>query len=203
MHAYQVTLVTPVDVENGAVKGSTVYLHSQSKENPGIFFFITHPDSEDGIPLELHQVKRTPEFDLSVDDPRPVEEVPQAPVELDTSTGEVHVDPRPLAGPVELGRGAGLKYDAGKPRPTLLMRGCAWALSGVSSILAFGAKKYAADSWRDVENGVERYTDALMRHLLAWMGGEKLDEESGMPHLWHAATNLLFIIELTKGDYTE
>jgi len=41
-----------------------------------------------------------------------------------------------------------------------------------------------------------RYVGALYRHLEAWRDGEEVDTESSMPHLWHAMTNLAFLIEL-------
>ncbi len=97
-------------------------------------------------------------------------------------------------------RGAGLKFDGGKPRWNLLMAGLPDALSSVVQVLTFGAAKYEAHSWRQVENGLERYTDALYRHLNAYASGEVNDPESGLPHLAHALTNLMFIIELEKAN---
>ncbi|WKC56411.1 hypothetical protein [Stenotrophomonas phage c9-N] len=189
--AYRVGLVTAEDVGNGVVKDSLVYLHSQVDGSPDLFYFIDSPDSEHGFPLKMNQVTREPAFDHIVSSSGEVTAVADS-VTIDAGTGVAEPEPAPQS------RGGGLKYDAGKPRPTLLMRGCAWALQGVSAVLAFGAAKYAEDSWREVENGVSRYSDALMRHLLAWLGGEENDEESGMPHLWHAATNIMFLIELTR-----
>lgn len=95
-------------------------------------------------------------------------------------------------------RGAGLKYDGGKPRWVLLTQGCHAALRRVVEVLTFGAKKYQAHSWHKVENGQERYRDALYRHLSAYEGGEVNDPESGLPHLAHVATNALFILELEE-----
>lgn len=90
----------------------------------------------------------------------------------------------------------GMKYDGDKPRMDLLLTGCPNALEAVSSILTFGAKKYAAHSWQTVPQGDERYLAALLRHLTAVGKGETLDSESGMLHLAHAACNALFILEL-------
>lgn len=96
--------------------------------------------------------------------------------------------PQPMAG--------GLKFDGDKPRPTLLMQGCPNALAGVIGVLGFGAKKYAADSWKQVENGKTRYRDALYRHLAAVEAGEVNDPESGLPHWHHICCNALFLAEL-------
>lgn len=92
----------------------------------------------------------------------------------------------------------GMKFDGDKPRWTLLMRGCAKALNGVAAVLTFGAKKYDADSWKQVEGGEDRYRSALYRHLNAIESGEVLDPESGLPHWDHVACNALFLSELSK-----
>jgi hypothetical protein len=83
----------------------------------------------------------------------------------------------------------GAKYDTGKPRYDLL---APEFLDGVSRILAFGAAKYKDRNW---ELGMKwgRPFAAAMRHLWSWMGGEKIDPESGMPHLWHAGCNIMFL----------
>lgn len=90
----------------------------------------------------------------------------------------------------------GMKYDGDKPRMDLLLSGCPNALEQISSILTFGAQKYAAHSWQTVPQGDERYLAALLRHLTAHGKGEINDPESGMSHLAHAACNALFILEL-------
>lgn len=92
----------------------------------------------------------------------------------------------------------GLKHDGGKPRWSLLMRGCADALQAVVRVLTFGAQKYADDSWQGVQNGQQRYRDALYRHLNAIERGELVDDESGESHWAHVATNALFLYELHK-----
>lgn len=93
-------------------------------------------------------------------------------------------------------RGAGLKFDGGKPRPGLLIEGMPRALARVADVLTFGANKYQAHSWKQVENGRERYHDAKVRHQLALAGGEVFDAESGIEHLAHEACNVLFLLEL-------
>ena len=67
-------------------------------------------------------------------------------------------------------------------------------LKAVATILTFGAKKYSPNNWQRLGNFNERFTGALMRHLNAWRDGEKIDQESGQPHLWHIACNVAFLI---------
>lgn len=49
---------------------------------------------------------------------------------------------------------------------------------------------------RNWEKGMKwgRPFAALMRHMWSWWRGEKVDEETGMSHLWHACACLSFLI---------
>jgi hypothetical protein len=87
--------------------------------------------------------------------------------------------------------GSGQKHDAQKPRHSLLPLG---SVEGVIDVLEFGATKYGENNWQHVPNARTRYYDAAMRHLGAWWGGERLDAESGLPHLAHAACCILFLM---------
>lgn len=85
----------------------------------------------------------------------------------------------------------GCKADAGKLRLSLLP----WrAVGQIVQVLEFGAAKYEPDNWQRVPNARQRYFDAAMRHLLAWWNGERLDAESGLPHLAHAGCCVLFLL---------
>lgn len=84
----------------------------------------------------------------------------------------------------------GKKFDVDKLPMDLIAPEIMVALA---TILAFGAKKYDARNW---EKGMAwgRVFGALMRHLWAWWGGEKVDPETGYSHLWHAACCIMFLI---------
>lgn len=90
----------------------------------------------------------------------------------------------------------GVKLDQGKPRLDLVLGGFARALLEVGKIGTFGANKYTDHGWIDVPNGEQRYTDALLRHLLAERSGEHADSESGLPHAAHAAWCALARLDL-------
>jgi hypothetical protein len=64
----------------------------------------------------------------------------------------------------------------------------------IVDVLTFGAQKYAPDNWQLVPDASERYADALLRHIFAWLDGETLDPESGRHHLGHAGCCLLFLM---------
>ncbi|WP_050483252.1 dATP/dGTP diphosphohydrolase domain-containing protein [Bordetella bronchiseptica] len=94
----------------------------------------------------------------------------------------------------------GAKYDAGKPRWSLLRFGMMRALAGIVDVLTFGAQKYDDHSWRHVPNGIERYWSAMERHMneVALHGPHARDGESGLLHIDHINTNGLFLAELLR-----
>lgn len=92
------------------------------------------------------------------------------------------------------------KADYGKPKvsqvPMQFVR-------DVAIIKEYGTAKYGSpDGWRTVE--VERYIDAFGRHALAFLEEPYgVDEESGLPHLWHAECNAAFLSEMLKEKFKE
>lgn len=87
----------------------------------------------------------------------------------------------------------GRKDDQGKPSWSLLP----WAaLAEVVAVLDLGAAKYEPDNWKYVPNARQRYTDAALRHLTAWMRGQPRDPETNRSHLAHAACCILFLLWL-------
>lgn len=59
----------------------------------------------------------------------------------------------------------GAKLDAGKPDASLLLF-FADALEQVALVGTMGQEKYTRGGWLHVENGIDRYTAALLRHLM-------------------------------------
>jgi hypothetical protein len=85
----------------------------------------------------------------------------------------------------------GMKFDGEKPEWHLLNFE---DLEEVVEILTFGAKKYAPNNYKLVEDPFNRYFSAAMRHLVAYKKGEQLDPESNRSHLSHCICNLLFLM---------
>lgn len=69
------------------------------------------------------------------------------------------------------------------------------ALLAVAEVGTFGANKYTRGGWQTVDNGIERYTDALWRHLLKEKY-EDNDDQSELLHAAHLAWNSLGRLEL-------
>lgn len=95
----------------------------------------------------------------------------------------------------------GAKLDAGK---VCLYRGAIdyfpRAIEQVAAVSTFGASKYAWKGWQTVPEGFERYSDAMVRHLIAEGKGETRDHDSGLLHASHAAWNALARLELILKD---
>ena len=67
-------------------------------------------------------------------------------------------------------------------------------VKAVAEVRMYGTEKYGdSENWRKVEP--KRYIDALYRHLLAYIEGNEVDEESGLSHLAHMACNLSFLLD--------
>lgn len=90
----------------------------------------------------------------------------------------------------------GAKLDAGKNRVGLVFFGFSRALGAVGLVGTFGAEKYTDNGWQAVPDGERRYSDAMLRHLLAEGRGELVDRDSGLLHAAHAAWNALARLEL-------
>lgn len=86
-----------------------------------------------------------------------------------------------------------IKADAGKPRLTLVPF---QIIYDIAHVREYGLAKYGdSESWRQVT--AQRYRDALLRHTLAYLSDpDGVDDESGLPHRWHAECNLAFLAEL-------
>ena len=91
------------------------------------------------------------------------------------------------------------KADAGKLELTLVPR---QIIRSIAKIRMFGTQKYKdPENWKRVSK--ERYRNAAFRHFLAYLDDPaSIDEESGMPHLWHLSCNLAFLEELEEKDGT-
>lgn len=67
----------------------------------------------------------------------------------------------------------------------------------VAAVLAHGREKYEAWNWTKGLPWMRTY-GAVLRHLYRWAAGEELDPESGLPHLAHAACNIMFLMTWSR-----
>lgn len=90
----------------------------------------------------------------------------------------------------------GAKLDAGKNKLSLIICGFARALLEIGKVGTYGAIKYSDDGWIDVPDGERRYTDAMLRHLMAESSGEEFDKDTELYHAAHCAWNALARLDL-------
>lgn len=92
-----------------------------------------------------------------------------------------------------------LRFNKGKPETSQLDPRFILALADLMTV---SAEKYGKFNWA---LGQQYHTpfDSCMRHLLKFMNGENVDEESGKDHLLHAAANLMILWTSTKLDNEE
>lgn len=98
----------------------------------------------------------------------------------------------------------GKKFDGEKPDWSLMPTD---ELETVVKIITFGKVKYGRENWKHVTGGFYRYYAAAMRHMAAHkkymetgLDEHRLDDESGLPHLAHAACNLIFLMWLDNNN---
>ena len=84
------------------------------------------------------------------------------------------------------------KNEAGRAKPSLTNVPFHVLLEAAEA-LREGAEKYGRWNWRDNDVDASVYTDAALRHLLAWWQGEDDDPDSGISHLTKAIVNLIII----------
>lgn len=77
----------------------------------------------------------------------------------------------------------------------------------IVEVYHFGAQKYAPNTWKQLEDGENRYRAALLRHLAAHQKGELHDPESDLLHMqhvcWNAIALLHFALEKEKRKQDE
>ena len=96
----------------------------------------------------------------------------------------------PSEGPSVQADSGGLRYDTGKLRLDLIPP--EW-IEALAAVLTVGAVKYAPRNW---EKGMawSKVYGPLMRHVLAWLKGERDDSETKQAHMAHVAWNALALM---------
>ena len=91
----------------------------------------------------------------------------------------------------------GAKLDAGKsPIRRGLLEYFPRACLAIADVSAAGASKYTWKGWESVLDGINRYGDAEIRHIVKAAIEGPVDEDYGLLHAAHEAWNALARLEL-------
>jgi hypothetical protein len=92
----------------------------------------------------------------------------------------------------QAGAQEGRKFDGEKLRNSLLPMD---VLEDIVPRFSHGAAKYAPGNGQKVDDTVEQYSAALMRHYSAYRQGERMDPEApGLSHIRAVAWNALVLV---------
>lgn len=96
----------------------------------------------------------------------------------------------------------GAKLDLGKAP---VLRGAIQyfprAIKYLAQISEVGAKKYSWKGWEKVPDGINRYGDAMLRHLLAEETEGPIDADTQCLHAAQVAWNAMARLELILRDF--
>jgi hypothetical protein len=97
---------------------------------------------------------------------------------------------------VDKGSDRGLRYNKGKLRYDLVPPD---AIHEIVKVYTFGAEKYAPRNWEKGMPWMEVLA-CLKRHIAAWEMGNKIDDESKLPHLALACWNAIALLTYELRD---
>ena len=92
----------------------------------------------------------------------------------------------------------GIRLSDGKPRVELVPPSASLAIAEVLGRSAQPIGKYAPRNWESGMKFSDCYGPAYRHLVLEWWEGKDTDKESGLPHLWHALTNIAFLVEYLR-----
>lgn len=91
----------------------------------------------------------------------------------------------------------GLKFSQNKPWAGRVIQVFPYSIMAIGAVIKKGAEKYPdPNNWKLVDDAENKYRDALMRHLIKFLLGQNVDDETGQPHLAHMVWNALALLEL-------
>lgn len=207
--AYRVKFVTVEDVVSGVRRDEVLFLHSQDKTNGSLYWFVRNIEDTDGFAMLMDQMVRCPENDVDETESPGTEMVPGAAVEsvpvqtpeqfdmwrdglpdpTDTDPeydGYSHAQPKAL--------GVNPKDLVGQTKADISLVPSV-GIAHTAHAMMDGARKYGPYNWRGNSVKARVYVAAAMRHLMQWLDGEEVAEDSGTHHLGHAAACCMILMD--------
>lgn len=76
-------------------------------------------------------------------------------------------------------------------------------IEDIVKVYTSGSEKYGDNTWQGLPDGINRYKAALLRHLVEYTKGNKVDEETQCYHLAQVAWNAIAMLHLDKNQNTK
>lgn len=73
-------------------------------------------------------------------------------------------------------------------------------IEDIVEVYTKGSEKYGENTWQNLENGLQRYKAALLRHLVEFEKGNEVDSNTGCKHLAQVAWNAIAMLHYSKKD---
>jgi hypothetical protein len=126
------------------------------------------------------------------------ETVTEAHVRLQRQAAKVKAlresEPTALAGPRAQPDSTNPKDLIGDLKPQIHLVPAALQIQAALA-MANGAAKYGPYNWRENRVRATVYVSAIQRHLLAWLDGEDIADDSGVSHLGHIAAGVGILLD--------
>lgn len=97
----------------------------------------------------------------------------------------------------QMGKKNAARFNEGKIRYDLIP---GYPLEQLAKVYTFGSIKYSDDNWWKAFKWRKDTFGCILRHIWKWVRGEKIDNESGLHHLAHAAWNCFALIEFERNS---
>jgi len=74
-------------------------------------------------------------------------------------------------------------------------------INELASAMDEGARKYGIRNWMDDKIHLSDYYNSSLRHYIAWKGGEKIDEDSGLNHITKIISGLIVVYDSISNSF--
>ena len=88
------------------------------------------------------------------------------------------------------------RFNYGKPELVYILD-FPTAITEVAEVASYGANKYSRHNWKRGLK-VRDVASSMLRHLVAFMNGDDIDDESGLRHTGAIAWNALVLAEMAQ-----
>lgn len=187
---------------NNSEKNTSINIVYKTDKRHTTFLYLNYKENQKLTELfdkTYYKLKQKQQQDIKKEEPTSYGELVKASFEMGKTQEQMDKFKEQLKDTTDYT----IKCDQNKPKLSQFPRE---AMEAVVEVMEYGARKYGGGTWNRVE--IQRYIDAATRHLYAmqdidengkeFINFSKVDEESGLEHLYHLACNVVYAVALYK-----